>query len=211
MKKRKERKNESKDLLDASPFGSYRNYFEPLKKGEARALKDKKSAKHSFLPIRVGEEGVFLAEPDGKLIPELPNQRKCDFLAYCQMKPQACFIELKGENISVKEADNPYDQIRKTLLFLRDNEELGGLASGKVEKHAFIVSPGRQKLPKGVEHRERQLWQALAQLETRRSRISDLVHYVKVTNSDPYSQGSQIICSPKSPMEIPFKIRKDRL
>ena len=80
MKKRKERKNESKDLLDASPFGSYRNYFEPLKKGEARALKDKKSAKHSFLPIRVGEEGVFLAEPDGKLIPELPNQRKCDFL-----------------------------------------------------------------------------------------------------------------------------------
>ncbi|MDB8678654.1 hypothetical protein PNW85_06590, partial [[Ruminococcus] gnavus] len=34
--------------------------------------------------------------------------------------------------------------------------------------------------------------------------ISDIVHYVKVTPSDKYSNHNQIICSAKSPIEIPF-------
>ena len=84
------------------------------------------------MPIEITDEQVFLAEPDGKLIPDIQGQHKCDFLIYCQNQPQSCFIELKGENMSI-------------------------------EKHVFIVSPGRQKLPKGIESKERFLWQKLVQ------------------------------------------------
>ena len=38
-----------------------------------------------------------------------------------------------------------------------------GKYTEKFEKHAFIVSPGRQKIPKGIETKERALWQYLIQ------------------------------------------------
>lgn len=87
---------------------------------------------------------------------------------------------------------------------MQKEEELNGLVKKNIEKHAFIVSPGRQKLPKGVELKERQLWKKLVQVGNK-SQITDLVHYVKVTKSDRYSNNNQIVCSAKSPVIIPFK------
>lgn len=197
-------KQRSRDLLHTLPFGKYSELFELLKKGETRNLADAESSKNSFIPVRVNDEMVFLTEPDRKLIPNMERQQKCDFLIYCKNKPQACFIELKGENISVKKNYNPYDQIMDTIRFLQTEEELKSLVGTDVEKHAFIVSPGRQKIPRGVELKERQLWQKLVQPGAKRAKISELVHYVKVTKSDRYSDKSQIICSPGSPMPVPF-------
>lgn len=184
-------------------LGKYNDSFELLSMGETRSLKDSKSVINSFIPIRVNEENVYVTEPDGKLIPDMQGQQKCDYLIYCFNKPQICFIELKGENISIKDSYNPYDQINGTIDFLKKENELKVLASANNEKHAFIVSPGRQKLPKGVETKERQLWQKLMQPGIK-SKVTDLVHYVKVTKSDRYSNNGSIVCSPKSPVVIPF-------
>lgn len=184
-------------------FGKYNDSFELLKLAETRNLRDTKSEKNSFVPININDENVYVTEPDRKLIPDIQGQHKCDYLIYCQNLPQSCFIELKGENISIKDEYNPYDQIGDTIQYLKKEYELKSLVNTNVEKHAFIISPGRQKIPKGVETKERQLWQKLMQPHSK-SKISDLVHYVKVTKSDRYSNNNQIICSPKSPIVIPF-------
>lgn len=156
------------------------------------------------MPIEVIDEHVYMTEPDGKLIPNIQNQHKCDFLIYCRTALQTCFVELKGENITVKEDYNPYDQIMDTIKYLKDEDELKELVGINIEKHAFIVSPGRQKIPKGIESKERLLWQKLVQGGMEKRKIADLVHYVKVTKTDRYSNNVQIICSPKSPIKIPF-------
>lgn len=92
----KKSKLETADPQCTLPFGKYNESFVLLKNGEKKNLKDVKSEKNSFMPIEVKDEEVYLTEPDGKLIPDIQNQRKCDFLIYCQNKPQTCFIELKG-------------------------------------------------------------------------------------------------------------------
>lgn len=184
-------------------FGKYNKFFKGLKKGETKILRDTQSEKNTFIPVKVADDNVYVTEPDGKLIPNIQGQQKCDFLLYCQDKPQTCFVELKGANISAKEKYNPYDQIMDTIKFLQKEDELKCLVDSNTEKHAFIVSPGRQKIPKGVETKERQLWQKLLQ-HGMNVKPSDVVHYVKVTNTERYSNNGQIICSPKSPVVIPF-------
>lgn len=154
MPKRKKGKNKSeedkKKEMNTLAVGKYTEKFESLPKGEKRALKDSRSDKNSYIPIEICDEGVYLTEPDGQLIPRIPSQQKCDFLIHCQKVSQTCFVELKGENISVKSDYNPYDQIIDTVKFLRNEEKLKGIVAGNIEKHAFIVSPGRQKIPKGT-------------------------------------------------------------
>ena len=196
MAKKNKGKNKYKENKKKEPnklaLGKYTDNFE---NGEKRTLKDSKSDKNSIMPIEVCDEEVYLTEPDGKLIPNIQDQQKCDFLIYCQKVLQTCFIELKGANISVKEGYNPYDQIIDLKVIVANN----------IEKHAFIVSPGRQKIPKGIETKERALWQQLIQSGDNKRKILELIHYVKVTKSDRYSNNGQIICSPKSPVQIPFQ------
>lgn len=204
MGKKGKIKKKDLDLSRTLPFGTYNEVFECVKAGEKRNLRDAKSDKNSFMPIQAIAEEIYITEPDGKLIPNIKNQHKCDFLIYCQANPQTCFIELKGENISNKEEYNPYNQIMDTIRFLKDEEELEELVDANIEKHAFIVSPGRQKIPKGIETKERLLWKMLAQRGMEKRKISDLVHYVKVTKTDRYSNNTQIICSPQSPVKMPF-------
>lgn len=185
-------------------LGKYSQTFEAIDNGCTKCLKDDKSDKNSYLPIKVIDDCVYVAETDGRLIPNILGQQKCDYMLYCVNKPQTCFVELKGANISAKSDYNPYDQIIATIGFLKNDEDLIKLVDDKTEKHAFIVSPGRQKIPKGIETKERQLWKMLVQKGVA-TEIYDLIHYVKVTKSDRYSNNKSIICSNKSPIEIPFK------
>lgn len=92
--------------------------------------------------VIIFEEFVSVtSDEEHKRIPRIPSQQKCDFLIHCQKVSQTCFVELKGENISVKSDYNPYDQVIDTVKFLRNEEELKGIVAGNIEKHAFIVSP----------------------------------------------------------------------
>lgn len=203
---KKEDKKKNTEELTTVLSGKYKDSFDVFKKGEKRNLKDTKSDKNTFIPIESTEDDIYIAEPEKKLIPDAYKQKKCDYLIFCIKKYQTLFIELKGENISSKKDYNPYSQIIDTITFLQGEEELKVLVNAGIEKHAFIVSPGRQKIPKGIDSKERQLWQKLTQHGASKTKISDLVHYVKVTKTDRYSnKNNQIICSPKSPIKIPFK------
>ena len=180
--------------------------FESLEMWERKSLRDSKSDRNSIMPIEICDKEVYLTNPDGGLIPNIPNQQKCDFLIYCKKALQTCFIELKGANISIKDSYNPYDQIIDTIKFLRKDNELKEIVANNIEKHAFIVSPGRQKIPKGIETKERALWQQLIQNGNNKRKMQELIHYVKVTKSDKYSSNNgQIICSSKYPVKIPFR------
>ena len=204
MSKKSNLKQKTSMEICSLSLGKYNNFFECLELGKTKNLKDVKSEKNASIPIKVNDKNVYMAEPDGGLIPNIPNQHKCDFLVYCQDKAQICFIELKGATISTKEKYNPYGQIIGTIKFLQQEDSLKCLVEQNIEKHAFIVSPGRQKIPKGSETMERQLWQKLCQ-RGKVSKIPDLVHYVKVTKSERYSSNNgKIICSPESPVVIPF-------
>lgn len=90
------KKNNLNNKITTLSFGKYNESFELLKLGETKNLKDTKSQKNSFMPIKVNDENVYVTEPDGKLIPNIQGQQKCDYLIYCQNKLQTCFIELKG-------------------------------------------------------------------------------------------------------------------
>ncbi|MGN0485507.1 MAG: hypothetical protein ACI4HI_18365 [Lachnospiraceae bacterium] len=204
------KKNKANDKKMNSPkplsFGKYSDAFELLRNGETSVLKDDKSEKKANIPVKATEDNVYVTEPDGKLIPSTPNQRKCDFLIYSQKSLQTCFFEFKGKNINKKEDDNPYQQIIDTIDFLQKENDLNDLVNRKVEKHAFIVSPGNQKIPKGVDTLERILCQKIIKTEGKKAGISERIHYVKVTPSDKYSnKKNRIICSSRSPMPIPFK------
>lgn len=197
--------SENAEHKTESLFGKYDNKFELLKKGEKKHLKDLKSIQNSFIPVEVCDEETYMSEPDGGLIPEEQTRHKCDYLLYCKNSSQINFIELKGANISAKSGYNPYNQIIDTVKFFKEDEDLKSMVDRKMEKHAFIVSPGRQKIPRGSEIMERQLWQVLMQDGTKR-KINEIVHYVKVTKSDRYSNNKgQIICSPGNPVKIPFQ------
>lgn len=84
MPKRKKGKNKSeedkKKETNTLAVGKYTEKFESLPKGEKRALKDSRSNKNSYIPIEICDEGVYLTEPDGQLIPRIPNQQKCDWI-----------------------------------------------------------------------------------------------------------------------------------
>ncbi|MFQ8813156.1 MAG: hypothetical protein ACLR8X_08265 [Gallintestinimicrobium sp.] len=99
--KSKDNKNKEKDATTLS-LEKYTAYFEKLENGKKVNLKDLKSDQNAFMPIEVCDEKVYMTEPDGKLIQNIDNQQKCDFMIYCQNLPQTCFIELKGANISNK-------------------------------------------------------------------------------------------------------------
>ncbi len=98
-----------------------------------------------------------------------------------------------------------HNPLKYFALTLQSKDELKELVDKKGGKHAFIVSPSRQNIPKGSNTKERQLWKKLILIGNEKGKqISDIVHYVKVTPSDKYSNHNQIICSAKSPIEIPF-------
>lgn len=176
-----------------------------LKDGQSRQLKDEKSAKNSYMPIRAAGDDIIITEPDGGIIPAIEGQKKCDFMLRSSKYCQTMFVELKGANISIESDYNPFDQIIMTIDFFKSHDRYNAWVNAASEKHAFIVSPGRQKLPRGVERKERALWQKLVR-PRQKSQINDLVHYVKVTKSDKYSdKNGQIICSPKYPVEMPYR------
>lgn len=187
-------------------FGKYSLYFEKLEIGKTVKLIDKKSSRNTYAPIKSTKKEVYKAEPDGKIIPPIKGQKKCDFLIYAKNESQVCFLELKGMNISIGDDYNPYDQIIETINYFKNDLDLKDLVDNKIEKHAFIISPGRQKIPSGVDKKERQLLKYLIQININKpSSINELIHYVKVTAKDRYSNcKGQIICSPSDPINIPF-------
>lgn len=175
--------------------GKYTEYFTELEVEKCTNLSDKSSEAGSKVYVMATQNGVFKAEPDGKLIPE--QFKKCDYLIYAKNQPQLCFWELKGKNLSAHKADNPCYQISETIKYLLKEQALCFLFHNHTEIHAFIVSPKSQSIPKGTSSYERDLWKQLKNQEN--------LHYVTVIPKGKYSnKGRRIVCSPKDPIPIPY-------
>lgn len=208
MSKKKVKEVTDKSMVSMLPFWQYNEQFEPLQNGRTYVLEDRKSEQNSYIPVKICDENVYMSEPDGKLIPEkIEEQHKCDYLLYCMNQPQACYIELKGKNISTKKNYNPYDQIIDTRDYLKKLPEYKSLFTKEVENHAFIVSPEQQKIPRGIEIKQRKLLSELTRYQKKPEQAKEYIHYVKVTPSDRYSDKiEKIICSSKNPLPIPYKM-----
>ena len=184
----------SENLLSSNGLyvGRYSKYFIELKQGEIESLKDGKSDAKSKVYIKATEIGVYRAKPDEDLIPSMEGQKKCDYLIYAQSKPQLCFFELKGKEIS-----RAFVQILDTINYLEGKKDFKSIFKNQVELHAFIVSPCSQNIPKGVSLEERCLWKKL--------KWEDHIHFVKVVPKAKYSDKKRnIICSDKSPILLPY-------
>lgn len=206
MGKKKAEETMDKKKVGTLPFEQYNEKFEPLQNGRMYKLEDKKSEQNAYIPVNICDENVFMSEPDGKLIPEIEGQKKCDYLLYCMNQSQVCYFELKGKNISKKKEHNPYDQIIDTRKYLKELPEYQRLFTPETESYAFIVSPEQQKVPKGISMRQRALLQELTRYQKKPEQTKEYVHYVKVTPSDRYSDNNgRIICSSKNPLPIPYK------
>lgn len=106
-------RKEGKDKKMASvplctlPFGKYNDSFEHLNIGEKKTLKDTKSDKNSYMPVKVVDEQVFLTKPDGKLIPNIQGQRKCDFLYIVKVSHSHVLLNLKEKTFQFKKGIIP--------------------------------------------------------------------------------------------------------
>lgn len=183
-----------------------RNFF-VLENGKKLILKDECSEANSSLPI-IALTRLFYAKSDNsEFITDSTGQKKADYIIFCHADIiQVGFIELKGSNIS----GEPFQQIVCTIDFLKKTEGLKELVSSKVEKHAFIVSPFRQKIPKGLYSYERTL---LKKLGTKQNveQNAKFLHYVTVIHGKKYSDKQQrIIYSSDYPLEFPYKENKER-
>lgn len=155
------RRMKKTDTQSSLPFEQYNVYFQILQKSSVKVLRDKKSVQNAYIPIKITDDEVYVSEPDREMIPQIEGQQKYDYLLYCSKQLQVCYIELKGKNISTKQKYNAYDQIIDTRKYLKSLPQYKNLFTQDTESHAFIVSPMQQKIPKGIELRERALWQEL--------------------------------------------------
>lgn len=184
----------SRNLLSSNRLyvGKYSEYFIELEQGKIESLSDGKSDAKSKVYVQATEGGVYKAKPDGDLIPSMKDQKKCDYLIYAQNKPQLCFFELKGKEIS-----KAFVQILDTINYLEREEDLKSIFKNQVELHAFIVSPCSQNIPKDMNSKERYLWRKL--------KGADHIHFVRVVPKAIYSDKQRkMICSDKSPILLPY-------
>lgn len=203
-KKPHAKKNNVNLNLPVSP--EYVEKFTKLSTGQTVTLQDDKSDAKAQLSIRATNDSVYYVRPDGELIPEIPKQKKADFLIFCTESQQANFIEMKGRNINTSQKDSPYAQILGTLDYFSKTEGLKKLVDPAVDKHAFIVSPLKQKVPSGIDKAERTLILRLASGSTRGYKVREYLHYVRYIPNTKYSdKNGHIICSSIAPLTFPYK------
>lgn len=167
--------------------------FCKLVKGEKKTLQDDKTklylqAENDLYIIKI-DNGIIKNTKDGI--------KKCDYLSYSSDN-HSNFIELKGANIK-----NAYTQIEHTILNLKNTEYEKYINNKYVQ--AFIVSPVRKKIPKGVDKYERNLSKILAKLSKEKNiNINSLIKYIIVKPNLPKLRvnDNTIYCSGTAPLTI---------
>lgn len=189
------------DNLPVSP--EYTSKFHELPSGRKITLKDDISDSEARVVVRASEATVFYARPDGEIIPQSDGQKKADYVIYCGGSAvQVSFIEMKGRNLT----SDPYKQILMTLEYFITTKGLQKLVLPGVEKHAFIVSALKQRIPSGLSISERKLLQKLREGIKSEYRAGDFLHYVRYSPNCRYSNNEgRIICSADEPLEFPYK------
>ena len=174
-------------------------YSELLAAGSRKTLEDKLSDAHSKIHILAKDE-LRVVEVDHGLFEEKQGSRKCDFMVIGTRSANTHMIELKGRHI-----EEAFEQIADTLDTLLNDEELKSSVVSRNTLDAYIVSPGRMAVPKGIANKEKMLAKKLARGSKERPRdILELIHFVKVVNSQKAVSvnGRQIVISGRAPLEL---------
>lgn len=177
------------------PKGDER-YFKLVKKGERETLSDAQTK----LYIKVKQELYAVTVDRGIIRDTKPGIRKCDFLLYSEIEKVTHLIELKGTVI-----DEALKQLKETIQSIGVLVEEKFLIANQNCVDSYIVSPMRNKIPKGISHEERELAKTLAsRCGKKPSNIMDLIHYVKVTPGQKKlsNHNRHIICSNEAPLEF---------
>lgn len=174
----------------------YDAFFHHLKAGERDTLKDDQTK----LFIIVDNE-MYRVTVDRGIIPNVREGiKKCDFLCYDEINMKCHLIELKGTVIK-----RAYEQIEETLKNIEGNEMVSFLLKNLQILDAYIVSSGRQEVPRGVDDVKRQLAKKLAKrCSARPKNIDDLLMCVRVVaNQKVLSQkDGHILCSNEAPLRF---------
>ena len=202
--------NRTPDMCLAIPCipvsDKYKACFHSVKQGERITFCDERSEVNSKITITAKEAGVYYSSPEQEIIPQEKNQKKSDYVIFCCTEiGQINFIELKGQNIDKSGDRDPFMQILDTIEYFSKTEGLKTLVSANVEKHVFIVSPMRQKIPMGSSISERKLLRKLISQHKASLNIK-VLHYVKFVPKGKYSDNdNRIICSSNEPLEFPYR------
>lgn len=172
----------------------YTCYFHHLKPGERVTLSDEQTK----LYIKSDGELYYVDVDRGVVQNTRDSIKKCDFLCYKEQEKLCHLIELKGA--IVQEAPK---QIRATIKNIKENGELAFLVTGLRRLDAYIVSPGRQEIPRGIDEIKRQVTRELAshcsgQVEN----IDSLLKFVKVVSKQKKLSdiNGKILCSNEAPI-----------
>lgn len=170
-------------------------YFKEMRRGSTKTLADTQTK----LVIKAEGQQMLLVTVDRGVVRNVePNIMKCDFLTYGLEKPYTHLIELKGKIIK-----KAYDQLCNTIGNIVSQSDYPELVQNRDRIDAYIVSPGQQTIPRGINNKEKQLAELLARRSRKRvSNMYDLVHYVRVVPkwNKPVVKGRQILCSGESPL-----------
>jgi len=179
--------------------------FTMISKGCKKKLTDKNSAVNAYIIVRALDDKVGFAYPED-IIPAVRKQQVTDLLIHCEKQNEWDFIELKGANISSKQQHNPFEQIRQTIEAMRVDEKWKAIVNGEGQKYAFIVSPGRQAIPKNISSAKRRLWKILHDTGSK-GNMDDLIKMVKMLPKSNCldKTKSQLLCSNDFPLDIPFQ------
>lgn len=174
----------------------YAAFFYHLKAGERDTLKDEQTklfilAENEMYRVTV-DRGI-VANTRGKI-------RKCDFLCYDEVNMRCHLIELKGAII-----EEACSQIEETLKNIGDNKKVSFLLKDLQRLDAYIVSSGRQEIPRGMKETKRQLVRKMAaKCSVKPQNIDDLLMCVKVVPRQKtlVQRDGQIICSNEAPLRL---------
>lgn len=174
----------------------YDAFFHHLKAGERDTLKDDQTK--LFIIV---ENEMYRVTVDCGIIPNVREGiKKCDFLCYDEINMKCHLIELKGTVIK-----RAYEQIEETLKNIEGNEKVSFLLKRLQRLDAYIVSPGRQEIPRGVNDTKRQLAKKLAEKCADRPKdINELLMCVKVVPKQKVliRRDGHIICSNEAPLRF---------
>ncbi|HHV11947.1 MAG TPA: hypothetical protein GXX75_16860 [Clostridiales bacterium] len=173
----------------------YEPYFEVQEAGKRFTLADEKTK----LYLQANGNAIWKVKVDKGIIADVTaGINKCDFIIYDEIKEETHLIELKGAII-----DKALIQLEETLKNLEEEQELVFLIKGQKIVNAFIVSPGRQEIPRGINTKSRFLAQRLSKhSKIKAENLFDFIKYVKVVmkSNAKGDDGNHILCSPSVPI-----------
>lgn len=172
----------------------YNDYFHFLEAGSRATLQDEQTK--LFI---IAENALYVVDVDRGIVKNISDGiKKCDFLCYLDGQRITHLIELKGAY--TQEAPK---QISETLKHIRNDPDISFLVQSVQLIDAYIVSPGRQEIPRGVDEIKRKITRELAKHCTRTvDNIDSLLKFVKVVPKQKklVDKNGHIICSNDAPI-----------